>query len=367
MAAIDPNVKRKLKKLLKELSEMKGRHTELVSVYVPAGYDMNKIIQHLFEEQGTATNIKSKGTRDLVIASLEKMIRHLKLYKQTPPNGLAVFSGNVSEKDGGQDIKVWAIEPPLPLNIRLYRCDKNFILDPLEDMLITKEVYGLVVLDHRDADIALLKGKSIIHLASTHSEVPGKTRAGGQSAQRFARIREGAKKDHFKKVADYMKDQFLNLEGLKGIIVGGPSPTKENFVNSGYITGDLQAKIIGMKDLSYTGEFGLEELVEKSEDLLAEAEVMVEKKLMQRFLDLLGKAPGMVTYGKTDVIEKIKMGAVEVVMVSEAQGDAVIDELERLAEPLGTEVRVLSTETREGAQLRDMGGIVAILRYNLSQ
>ncbi len=47
-------------------------------------------------------------------------------------------------------------------------------------MIEAKEVYGLVVLDARDADLALLKGKSIIPLTHTHSHVPGKMKAGGQ-------------------------------------------------------------------------------------------------------------------------------------------------------------------------------------------
>ena len=39
--------KLKLKHIIKELEKHRGRHTELVSVYVPAGYDLNKIINHL--------------------------------------------------------------------------------------------------------------------------------------------------------------------------------------------------------------------------------------------------------------------------------------------------------------------------------
>jgi len=53
----------KLKKFIKELEPCKGRHTELVSVYIPAGYDINKINTHLAQEQGTAVNIKSTQTR----------------------------------------------------------------------------------------------------------------------------------------------------------------------------------------------------------------------------------------------------------------------------------------------------------------
>ena len=67
-------------------------------MYIPAGYDLNKIINHIAQEQGTASNIKDKNTRQNVIDSLERMIRHLRLFGKTPENGLAVFSGNASER-----------------------------------------------------------------------------------------------------------------------------------------------------------------------------------------------------------------------------------------------------------------------------
>ena len=172
--------KYQLKKFIKELEKHRGRHTELVSVYIPKDYDIIKIINHLEQEKGTATNIKSTATRKNVIDALERMTQHLRLYKRTPENGLAVFSGNVAKREGQQDFQVWSIEPPLPLNTRIYRCDKEFVLELLRDMLQIKEVYGLVIVDRRDANIAYLKGKTIIPLLKTHSEVPGKTRAGGQ-------------------------------------------------------------------------------------------------------------------------------------------------------------------------------------------
>src|SRR3989344_2176722 len=170
----------KLKKIINELKAIRGRHTELVSVYVPAGYDLNKIINHIAQEQGTASNIKDKNTRNNVIDSLEKMIRHLRLFKKTPENGLAVFSGNVAAQEGKTDLKIWSIEPPIPLNFRLYRCDQTFVLDELVKMLDVNEVYGLIVMDNRDGAVGLLKGTSITVIKEMTSGVPGKTRAGGQ-------------------------------------------------------------------------------------------------------------------------------------------------------------------------------------------
>lgn len=353
----------KLKHFVKELEQHRGRHTELVSVYVPVGYDMNKIINHLQQEQGTASNIKSAGTRKNVQDALERMIQHLRLFKKTPDNGLAVFSGNVAEREGQQDFQVWSVEPPIPLNQRLYRCDKEFVLEPLREMVEHEDVFGMVVMDRRDATIALLKGKAITPVQKTHSEVPGKIRAGGQSAPRFARLREGAIKDHYKKVADYMKNQFLYLKDMKGILLGGPSTTTTDFINKGYLTADVKNKIIAVKDLSYTGEFGLQELLDKCQDVLAEEEVAKEKKLMQKFFQLLSTKPETVSYGKEQVKQCVSMGAAEIVLLSETLDDDLLDEFDEEVKKVGTEVEVISTETREGVQLKEMGGIAAILRY----
>ena len=359
--------KHKLKKLIKELQGYRARHTELITVYIPVDYELHKIMQHLSEEVGTASNIKSTGTRNNVTAGLEKMIQHLRLYKRTPEHGLAVFCGNVSEREGVQDIRVWSIEQPVPINMRLYRCDKEFVLDILRDMLEIKEVYGLIVIDRRDADIALLKGKTIIPLQRTHSETPGKFKAGGQSALRFARQREGAVKEHYRKVAEYVKEQFLEqIQHLKGIIVGGPGPTKYDFIEQGRLNENLKQKIIAVKDLSYTGEFGLQELVEKSQDVLAKEEITAEIQIVQKFLELLAKKPTMVAYGEQDVMDKLAMGVADTVLVSEAiEDDAKIEKIEEEAAKYSTTVKIISTDTREGQQLKDLGKIAAILRYEM--
>lgn len=356
----------RLKKLLKQLARYRGRHTELVTVYIPAGYDLNKIINHLFQEQGTATNIKSASTRKNVIDALVRMQEHLKQFKKTPENGLAVFSGNISEKEGASDVEVWSIIPPSPLNQRIYRCDKTFVLEPIQNMLISDECYGLVVLDRRDAMLGILKGKAIIPLAKTHSEVPGKHKTGGQSAQRFERLREGATLAHFKKIAQMMIDEFLFLKGLKGILVGGPGITVTSFLNKAGLNQDLLNKIIGKFDLSYTGRFGLDELVDKAEDVLAKEELMQEKKYMQQFFQRLLKKPDMVTYGKQHCEKALEQNAVDVLLISASTDEDTIEKLDEDCKNFGTTLFIVSTESREGVQLKDMGGFACLLRYPVS-
>ena len=82
------------------------------------------------------------------------------------------------------------MEPPLPIKVNIYRCDSTFLLDPIEDIVSTKDTYALVVLDGREATVATLKGLHIQVVKKLNSMVHAKVRKGGQSARRYERIIE---------------------------------------------------------------------------------------------------------------------------------------------------------------------------------
>jgi len=353
----------KLERLIEELASYRGRHTELVTVYVPAGYSIMLSAKQVDQEAGTASNIKSKSTRENVIEALGKISRHLKQFKQTPKNGLAVFCGNVSEVEGKPDIKLWSLEPPIPINMKTYRCDQKFVLDPLLEILEAREVYGLIVMDRREATLGVLEGKSIRKLKHMTSAVPGKIKAGGQSAQRFERITEGMALEFYRRIADSVKDQFFDMPKLKGIIVGGPGPTKESFISMGQIVTALKNKIIGVKDIGYTDEYGLKMLVEASKDILEQQEISKERNLLEKFFSALGKTPEKVAYGYDEVKKALEAGAVDSLYLSKGLTKEKLDELRKMASDKGTEVNIISIETDEGKQFFSLGGIGALLRF----
>jgi peptide chain release factor subunit 1 len=351
----------KLKKLISELEKIKGRHTELVSFYISAESNLLDAVIQIRNEQGTASNIKSKSTRKNVVDALEKILQHMKLYKQVPSHGLIFFCGNVSEHEGVADMKIWAIEPPEKLEVKKYWCDQKFILEPLQDMVSEKELYGLVVMDTKEAYIGLLRGKKIIVLRKLESIVPGKTSKGGQSSQRYERVREGLVNDWYKKIAENIREQFSQKD-IKGIILGGPGPSKNEFYDEDYLMLDVKKKILGVKDVGYTDEHGLEELVERSQDLLKEAAVSKEKELLQKFFEELKKESGTVTYGEDNVKDALENGAVQIILISESLEDK-LDEFKDLAKQYGTEIEIISRDTREGEQFFQIGGIGAVLRW----
>ncbi|MEM4270738.1 MAG: peptide chain release factor aRF-1, partial [Candidatus Pacearchaeota archaeon] len=287
--------KQELEELINKLEKIKGRHTELVTVMIPVGFNLPSVVRQLEAERSTAENIKSKATRTAVTDSLDMIIRELKKIKQTPKNGLAAFAGN--EKEGVQDIQIWLYEPPKPLNVRLYRCDQKFILDPLKEMLEVSDIYGLLVIDRQEATIGLLEGKQIKVLRKLTSGVPSKIRAGGQSSQRFHRITEGLAKEFFRRIADAMKEIFFDMPKLKGILIGGPVPTKDEFLEQGELVTKLKEKIIAIKDIGYADEHGLKLLVEASQEEISQHELIKEKNIVNKFFETIGKQKEKALYG----------------------------------------------------------------------
>src|SRR3989344_2267904 len=363
---IDQHEKQKLQDLIELLGSIKGRHTELVSVLISGGSNINLTTRQLESEKSTASNIKSSGTRKNVIAALERIIRELKNIKQTPANGLAIYCGNISEREGEQDIQMWVYEPPKPLRVKLYRCDQEFILEPLKEMAEVEEVYGLLVIDRQKATIGLLEGNNIKVLQKLSSGVPGKVRAGGQSSQRFHRITEGLAKEFFRRAADEMKKIFFDMPKLKGIMVGGPIPTKEEFLEEGNLVTKLKEKVIAVKDLGYVDEHGLELLVEASQDEIQEQELIKEKKILERFFETLGRERKMVAYGVEEVKLALSRGSVATLILSRELDRDLAKELEKMGADISSEVVLVGSDHQDGEQFWNMTkGVGAILRFAL--
>ena len=357
--------KDELEESVEELGKHRGTHTELITVFIPAGYDVNSVQRQLEAEKSTAKNIKSTTTRNNVLDALDKIVRYLKGIKKTPENGLAIFAGNVSRTEGQQDLQLWSVEPPLILKSRLYRCDKEFVLEPLREMLEVEEVFGLLVMDRKEATIGLLEGKRIEILQNMTSGVPSKVRAGGQSSQRFHRITEGLTKDFYKRIAEEMKKIFFEMPKLKGILVGGPIPTKDEFLDGDYLVTKLKEKVIGKVDIGDSDESGLKELVVKSQDILMNQEIIKEQKLMTKYFETLGEKPDMSTLKEEDTREALKYGAVDTLFLSKVIDKALTKELSDLAQNIGSNIEIISTDTEEGQQFKNLGGIGSILRFKV--
>ena len=414
MSESEAHKRYEFKRQLEEIRSKKGRGTELISLYIPHDKQISDVVAQLRDEHGQAANIKSKLTKTNVQSALESLMSRLRYIPRAPAYGVVLFTGSVDVGSNKTDLQSYIIEPPEPLVSYKYHCDSSFYLETLEDMLTDKRTYGLLVLDRREATVGLLTGKRTEAKDHLTSSVPGKQRKGGQSAHRFQQLRLIAIHDFYKRIGDSASKIFLEVDhkDLEAVLIGGPSPTKEEFEDGEFLHHELQKKILGLFDTSYTDESGLSELVDNASEALMNVEVVQEKKYMERFLKELVGDSGLAAYGEDDVRNNLQMGSVEVLLLSEdlrrdrlsalcsqcgnesavtinrkagedepvlppckkCQGSVkitesvdVINELSSLADQMSTRIEFISTDFEEGAQLMNaFGGMAAILRYKTS-
>ena len=406
----------KIRKTLEELTQHSGRGTELITVYIPKGQQLHEVMTQLREEQGTADNIKSDLTRTHVVDSLSKVVQKLKLYKKTPDKGLVIFCGALPKEGGGppgsEVVKIYEIDPPKDLTTSLYRCDDHFHTEILKDMLQDDNIIGLLAIDAKDAGWGLLHGDKLEVLKQTGSGVAGKHRQGGQSAKRFQKLREMELQYYFNRVADITREYFIDIYQIKGLIISGPGPTKEEFVNKEYLEYRLQNNIIATIDASYSGAEGIREAFSKCSDILSNFRMVEEKKIIEKLFQEINTNTGLGSYGLKEVIEMLKNNIAGTIIISDdinmsriektckrcsniddeliEQGKRIARKTEMKSQPCseckamdsdiidqdlidyialnaaqtGTKVEVVSGKTEHGTMLGSLGNIAAILRYN---
>ncbi len=404
----------KTRKMLRELSSKTGKGTELISLYIPPKKALHEVLNNLREEYGTATNIKSDSTRNHVQDALTKTQQRLKLFKKTPENGIVLFVGSLmTNGPGSEQVFVNEIIPPRPVQTYLYRCDDHFHLEYLMDMIKEVDVIGVISIDSTEAGLGVLTGAKTVVDEVLTSGVGGKTRAGGQSARRYERLREMNLSGYYRRVAEHAKKLFLEQNKIKGLIISGPGPTKDSFLKSDYLDYRLKEKILAEVDGAYSGAEGVREAIEKSSDVLKDMRLIEEKKLIQRFLSEIHKEKSLAAYGIKEVMDATTKGAVEVIIASEdlnmlnillkcnrcsvdrnkilnrtsfvqekqkllsescescqsvdftVTETDLIEILEDKASETGTRIEVLGSGSEEGRMLMSFSGLGAILRYRM--
>ena len=400
-----------LKRKIEELKSCKGKHTELISLYVPASKKIFDVVSYLKNELSQSQNIKSKTTKKNVLSAIESILSRLKQFKNPPENGVIFFVGHKSVGADQTEMVAFIVEPPLQITTFLYRCDSLFYVEPLEQMFTEKEVYGLFLIDRRECTIGILRGSRVELLKYMTSQVPGKHGRGGQSQRRFERLTEIAAHEWFVKCGEKASDIFLGEDKLKGILVGGSGPTKQYFVEESYLHYEIQNKIIDTFDTGYTDEFGLKELVAAASETMTDLKISQDKKVMKRFLKEVTKTEkSLAVYGEKQVRKALEMGIVDTLLLSEdlrkyritlscqsceyteektvdedmlndfsppscpkcststhmgiKEKVDLVDELSDMAEKTGAKVELISKNSEEGDSLYSaFSGLAGILRY----
>ncbi|KAG0130400.1 peptide chain release factor eRF1/aRF1 [Tuber indicum] len=309
----------KVKKLIKRLTEARGNGTSMISLIIPPKDQISRAAKMLAEEYGTASNIKSRVNRLSVLSAITSTQQRLKLYPRVPPNGLVVYCGEIITSEGKERKINIDFEPFKPINTSLYLCDNKFHTEALSELLESDSKFGFIVMDGNGALFGTLSGntRDIVHKFSV--DLPKKHGRGGQSALRFARLREEKRHNYVRKVAELAVQNFITADkvNVSGLILAGSADFKSELAQSELFDQRLQTKIIKVVDVSYGGENGFNQAIELASETLSNVKFIQEKKLIGRYFDEISQDSGRICYGVDDTLKALELGACETLIVFE--------------------------------------------------
>lgn len=400
----------KLRKLIAWLSDKEGKGKEFISIYIPSQTPVDEIVANLKEESDSAIDKSGRHNERLQTAA-RNVIQQLKQHNEIPEYGLAMFAGTFAGHNQQEEVlNVEALIPPMPITRYQYKVDDHFWLEPLRKMARDQRITGIIAVDSKEASFGLLNGDRFSLLETITSGVPGKTGKGGQSQRRYEREREMDVTAFFHRVAEHATEAFLEQNKVTTLLVGGPGPTKNDFLKGDFLNYELKNRLLCMIDTKFAGRDAVREILDKSSEAMMNVCIPEEKNTMQRLIVELNKQSGLAVGGLDPVLDGLKTGKVEVALLvddsnliqtiatckkcdfSKAQiidkKDAqairhflstpcerchaneyevvekdMVDVLEDAASQTDAIVEVFSTESGDKAQLAALGGFAALLRY----
>jgi len=367
----------------------------------------------LTQEYGTAGNIKSRVNRLSVLAAITSTQQRLKLYSRVPDNGLVVYCGTILTDEGKEKKVNFSFEPFKPINTSLYLCDNKFHTEALAELLEADARFGFIIMDGNGTLFGAVSGNTRTVLQKFSVDLPKKHGRGGQSALRFARLREEARHNYVRKVAELAAQHYItdNKVNVAGLVLAGSADFKTELSQTDMLDYRLGPKIVSVVDVSYGGENGFNQAIELAADSLASVKFVQEKKLIQKYFDEISLETGKYCFGLDDTFRALEMGAVETLIVwenleltryvlkdsNDSEHVLMLDaeqekdrsrfldkatgvEMEQVEEPqpllewiaenykqFGTNLEFVTDRSQEGMQFcKGFGGIGGILRYKVA-
>jgi peptide chain release factor subunit 1 len=355
--------RQKLKRKVQQLKALKGRHSSFTTLYIPPSKSLVDVTGFVKAELAGADNIKSKANRKNVQDNLTAILTELNLVTAMPENGMAFFFGILEEGGTTQEIREIII-PPSPISQFTYICGREFITNELEEMTLPKSLVVITLIEGGKVTIGYLRGKHMELVRDEDFYIIGKTRAGGQSAKRYLRIREEKMLEFFRHVGRMLKDLLLDdIDNVDAIVLGGNTIRCQEFLEKGDLDYRIREKIAEtIIPVSVIDETGLFQAMKEASRLLKETEIYAERQIWDGFMEALMKGENNVAYGEKEVLGALRAGRVETVMVTEDNSD-LIDSLYDEIDEYGSELMIFSAQTESGAELKSFGGVAAKLRW----
>ena len=145
----------------------------------------------------------------------------------------------------------------------LYLCDNKFHTEALQELLESDSKFGFIVMDGNGTLFGTVAGntREVVHKFTV--DLPKKHGRGGQSALRFARLRDEKRHNYVRKVAELAVQHFITADkvNVTGLVLAGSADFKTELSQSDMFDQRLAAKVIKVVDVSYGGENGFNQVL----------------------------------------------------------------------------------------------------------
>ena len=390
----------RLRRKLEFIERLKpSPNTSVFTLLIRPDDQVTRIRSMINEELSKASNIKSSSNRVSVQEGQRAIIEYLKTCRFLPKNGLACYyASSVSDPSSNKEFKLKLFfEPPRTIPRFVYNCDTGFEIETLKEMLQDDKAIGYIIIDGKGSLFATVRGNSKTIHNKISVDLPRKHTRGGQSASRFARIREDARKTYISLVSEKASEVFItnNLPNVEHIVIAGQAQLKECLEKSAKFDQRLKPIISMVITVDYGGHAGLNEAIKQSTNDLVNFRLGHEIKLLSFFMEHLNNGKeDMVVYGLKNVMRALEEGAVETLICfqdlnvirwefNDGQKDPcflepgiepecktiigstpLIDWLADKVSTFGSKLELVSDQSAEGTMLvKGFQGLVGILRY----
>jgi len=344
-----------------------------------------KVLPESLDDLWHLFNLISKGDR--VLARTTREIKMGEDAQQTEGRRIPMFLGVTAEKVSFQRetnrLRVTGIvfEAPEKYGIRGAHHTINILIDrpvtiqkeewlnhELERLKLASEEKAppiiVVAMDDRECSIALLRHLGFDVKVEIRARLPGKVDLEG---------REEGKLSFFGSCMSFIRELWAENRTLIAIV--GPGYMKEEFAKHlKQKAPELSTSIASVASASSGGVAGLYEALRSGvlANVTKKIRAVEETKAVEELLSRLGSGRGNVSYGLEDVVRSAEYGAVDLILVSDSMLGAAADDerrrvesLMRLVEQKRGRVMIVSTSHEAGEKLSSLGGVAALLRFQV--
>lgn len=214
----------------------------------------------------------------------------------------------------------------------------------------------IIIIEDDTADIGLLRQFGIEYYGPIIGNISGK------------RVLDKNRNKHQNDFYNNIINTLNKFQDVQTIILAGPGFVKNDFYKYVKDKDKTLSKKIIIETTGAGGRAGIHELLKNKtiENITSENIVSHEMGAVNKALEEISKTSNKVVYGKEAVQNAANLGAIEELLIIDTLvREEDIENMMNIVENMNGKVMIISSEHDGGKQLQSLGGLIALLRYQI--